>query len=940
MSQIRPNRDQEVFVGRETEIAQIQKAAERLLVGKGSLILIKGEVGAGKSALLSHSYNQIKPFCQKTKRERNLSIKFAADNCSSGGEAFAPFDRIRQELERQEGFFGRLPLKLKLSSGEISFDVGLLTLTLHLKFQDVINASSLKYVEFFRSRAAQTPLVIFLDNLHRADKMSIDLLSQMSNDLESLRILILGTYCLTETESMPALSSPLSPLQDLILELSRNRSVELIDLKYLDRSKVIEYVTEGYPGLEGDESFIDWFYRYTAGQPLSMVTLLDSLKNGKHIQQIPGRGRWRIRPEFDKQKAPDSSKAMIMRRLMSLEEGLAKTIRYASAEGEEFHSQVLAKLLSIDHFDVLRQLTILEQRYQLVEEKRAEESVTHNQGNFEKNFKFRHEYYRQVIYDNLLPPEKHELHRQIAEVYEYLLSVNQIYIPDGELAVHYERAEVYDKAVEFRLKAGQKAWSICDLDEAATHTEQGLSNFELLERKRTMARGIHLSDRESAIIGIRLLTLDSNIRIHTTKDLERAESQLAEKAITLAIDSNDLDGLVGVLLTLEVVYKRKGQHIPLMGERYERLLNGYNHAWEMAKETGSAQNLARCTGIFLSLRLAQDHKSVMNSMHEVLEAAWRQGDIDGQVLACFHIAQAYKILKQDCTSEEYYEKTLKLIDQGKNSQEPINQDKDLHWLKKTICLEDLAYFRQKKGEWEEAIGYCQKVVDLARAREYKFSEAGLLNKISWLCYRSGDIPNARDTLQKALDISRNVKSSHLLAEVLANGIECALRSFEIEGAEKLLDEFISVTQDPKISWMRQKIWRSKGLLNLLKKGDFEQTQNYLQMAIKEARNSQYDEAGKQGDEMAAQQYTVDLAIAEYQLGSKYNAYCLARGVEEFYQQREKDITLAETYLLLAWLESEAGHDEACKRYRQLAKSILEHKKEDRLLELDNWISRR
>ncbi|MEW5801021.1 MAG: AAA family ATPase [bacterium] len=898
--------DQGRFVGREDALRQLQEAAEKFLNGKGSLILIEGEAGIGKTALINHSYNLlIGPLCRKAKREKNLTIKFIEAKCTdlaSVGEPFVPFDKIITELvHRNPNFYKEALNQLGRSMSKISPRFGFFYDFVDLIHEwkkgkltgenavDIINRVNSRYIEFFSSIAGKTPLIIFIDDLHWADGPSINLLFTLSHYLESLPILMIGTYRPVEIESP---SNPLKPLKKVISELRRHNSAKFITLKNLYKQEISEYIKREYPGLEDNKSFTDWLCKHTEGWPLFMSLIFQFLEEKSHIQL--DQGRWQVSSAFNPKKVPLEVQDIILERLGLLDNNLVTVINYASVEGEEFHSTVLAKLLGVDHLEVLKHLTKIRQKCRLIEE-----SVTYEPNNFDKNFKFSHTVYHQVIYDSLGEAEKGELHKKIAEIYEHSF-IDQIDIPFGEIAVHYESAHTYHKAAKFRLRAGQKAWRICALNEAAYHTNCGLSNFgKIPEREKDIT------------VEISLLDLDSNIRIHTMENLELAKSQM-EKAIRLASESNNLHELLHMLLTLEAVYQCNGQNAP------PDVLDEYNQAWEMAKKTGLALHMARCAGIFLKLRVEQDSRSVIKNISEALKAAEDQADSEGQVLAYFNLAQAYKIIGKEETSIHYYEQTLNLIEQGKNPQ----------WLKKTTCLEDLAYFSEKKGEWKKAIDYCQQVVDLAREKEYRFMEAGLLNKISWLHFRAGNKPEANGIFQDAVDIARNAHSPHLLAEILANGIEYAIRGREVEKAEKLLNEFISTTQNTDISWMKQKIFRSKGLLYQLK-GDLGKVEKWLQMAM--------DEAQKQGDEWAVHRYALDLAIAEYQLGDMDKAQSRALKVLELYQQRNT-VTLAEANLLLARLKAGKGEDEDSQHYKQAAQMVLEElNMKNRLSELDDWV---
>ena len=92
---------------------------------------------------------------------------------------------------------------------------------------------------------------------------------------------------------------------------------------------------------------------------------------------------------------------------------------------------------------------------------------------------FKHALTHDVAYNSLLMQRRKELHRLIAMAIEELYAER---LPESYemLAYHYERGEVWGKALEYLVKAGQKAQQAYANQEALDHYSRALDMCERL----------------------------------------------------------------------------------------------------------------------------------------------------------------------------------------------------------------------------------------------------------------------------------------------------------------------------------------------------------------------------------------------------------------------------------------------------------------------------
>ena len=103
--------------------------------------------------------------------------------------------------------------------------------------------------EFLTRTVEQGPLVWLLDDLHWADESSLQLLEHLVSHLDTLPILILGTYRDVELEVG-------RPFQRVLATMVRQRQAQRIALKRLPIAAVAELAGESYLRRDGRQPFL------------------------------------------------------------------------------------------------------------------------------------------------------------------------------------------------------------------------------------------------------------------------------------------------------------------------------------------------------------------------------------------------------------------------------------------------------------------------------------------------------------------------------------------------------------------------------------------------------------------------------------------------------------------------------------------------------------
>ena len=496
-----------VFVGREQELAQLNSYLQKAVTGQGQVVFITGNAGRGKTALL-------REFAKRAQEERG-ELLIASGNCNphtGAGDPYLPFRDVLGMLtgdvesrwaagtitqDHARRLWSHLPATI-----EVLIDNGPDLIDLFVFGGDLVKhaaAATLdkapwmdrlrvlvgrerakpgeleqthlfdQYANMLCELAAQSPLVIILDDLQWADTGSIDLIFHLSRRIEGARILITGAY--RPDEVVLGRNGGRHPLEKMLTEMKRYLGDIWIDLgekgDVEDRGFVDAFLDTEPNTL--DEDFRQALYRHTSGHPLFTIELLRAMQERGDLIRDE-QGRWIEGPALDWGTMPPRVEGVIEERVGRLEAELREILSVASVEGEDFTAQVIAQVQEIGERQLLRGLSQeLEKRHRLV---RVGSEVRVGRHHLSR-YQFAHTLIQRYLYNELSPGERRLLHREIATVLEELYEGRESEIA-VQLARHYTEAGEAGKAIENLLKAGDNARALYAHREAIDYYERAL----------------------------------------------------------------------------------------------------------------------------------------------------------------------------------------------------------------------------------------------------------------------------------------------------------------------------------------------------------------------------------------------------------------------------------------------------------------------------------
>lgn len=494
------------FVAREQELTQLNQYLDMALNGQGQIVFIAGQAGAGKTALVQEFA------CQAQDANADLIVALGECNAHTGlGDPYRPFREILSlltgEIEARwmrgaitrknaQRIWNLLPVSLQtlLNIGPGLIDAFIPKATVdtwvtRLRL-DQANMSRLEingerltrtgesaetaqsdlfeqYAKVLQTLAKTQPLLLIVDDAQWADAASISLLFHLSRQLFGSRILLLATY--RPDEVALGRNGGRHPLEPILNEIRRTHGDVCLDLDRTMNEKFVDLFLDTEPNRLGPK-FRAALYHQTQGHPLFTVELLREMQERGHMVYREPDG-WVEVNDLNWTTLPARVEAVIEERIGRLEPELRNLLAVASVEGEQFTAQVITQVQGLDERQLLGDLSqMLEQRHHLVREQ-CEIQVGPK---YLACYRFTHTLFQQYLYNKLGAGERRLLHGEVAAAMEKLYAEEYCDDVTVQLAHHYVAAGQIEKAVEYLLRAGDRARNLRAHPEAADFYQQAL----------------------------------------------------------------------------------------------------------------------------------------------------------------------------------------------------------------------------------------------------------------------------------------------------------------------------------------------------------------------------------------------------------------------------------------------------------------------------------
>jgi len=328
-----------------------------------------------------------------------------------------------------------------------------------LKFatpEQIRHQTLMQLKDMFAEMARKQPLLLILEDLHWADDLSIDLVSYLMDELSHIPLMLVCVY-------RPEKESRTMHLSDQAQRKCFDKYTE-ITLKPLSRLQSRQLVEDLLSIDDLPESVRDTILQKSEGNPFFIEEIIRSLiEQGMVYQEAD---RWKARAEIKEINVPDTIQSVVLSRVDRLKEEARYVLQCASVIGRLFKYRLLDHLTAYEN-KLDGYLNDFEER-DLVYEERAVPEL---------EYAFKHAFTQEATYQGILERGRRAFHHQVA------LGIEKLYqerLEDyyDELAHHYSRSDDPEKAIEYILKAGEKAKRNYANDTAISYYQSVLDTLE------------------------------------------------------------------------------------------------------------------------------------------------------------------------------------------------------------------------------------------------------------------------------------------------------------------------------------------------------------------------------------------------------------------------------------------------------------------------------
>lgn len=424
------------FVGRAEELADLASAFDDAASGRGSLVLVTGEPGIGKTRLMS----------ELAQVAGQHGARVVTGRCWEEGGA-PPYWPWTQVVRSVGGDLEQLAAPADSHAGQRGPASGVVPESERVRMFDAVG-------RFLAAASSEGPLLVTLDDVHAADEPSLLLLRFLGQAFAEARVLLVASYREAERR--------VRERGDVFAELARvGRRIPLRGLTSADIEAYVETVTGSRP----TRQVAARLHEITGGNPFFVEEIVHLLAAEDALESLDET------PKDPFLRIPEEVRALIRRRVAGLPREAVAILRVAAVIGREFDLHLLQRT---SRLSPARLLAVLGEA--------AAVGVIAELPSTPRRYSFAHELVRETLYDDLPPARRLELHQTVGRLLESVYGDDLDPHLSGIARHLYLAAPLGNsgEALEYLVRAGDHACALFAYEEAAVHYRQALERLALV----------------------------------------------------------------------------------------------------------------------------------------------------------------------------------------------------------------------------------------------------------------------------------------------------------------------------------------------------------------------------------------------------------------------------------------------------------------------------
>jgi predicted ATPase/class 3 adenylate cyclase len=836
------------MVGRDETLPALKASLERALVDRDwHVVPVFGKAGIGKTRLVHEFVGRVRQTFPQVRLLTGLSF------AHTQATPYAPIaDLVRDLFRIPPGAdfattVGQLTEGLRLldpNTDEIEFLYRLGSLANVLGFP--LPDDPLKPLEPEQRRdriflslerlllaaAADTPLLVILEDLHWSDALSLSFVERLASlaargRTQESSAMLLVTSRPTEDPDSP-LGHTLARLADL--------TQDTVELHCLDNDHTDALVKGLLGQAELPPRVLRLVRERTRGNPFYVEEVLRSFVEDETLVHDPDTGTWRLTRETHHIEVPATVQAVLAARLNRLPPDERRITQYAAVLGRTFWKDMLSEITvggedSPEDTELDETLSRLEERQLIVPE-------AESQAADDSEWWFRHGLIQEVAYASVTRAVQRRLHRHVAQWLEDCTPERTgSLVP--MIAYHYERGDVPHKAIVYLRRAGEQAAAQLANNEAVKHLSRALELLGqvdhepgwMLEQRyillmeREKVYGL-LGERDAQAADLVELTILAN---EMDDDHRRTDVALRHAAYHEAISdfsaarlsahqaaywaerTADIDQEIEGLIAWGRALWRQGAFADAKN-RLEKALSLAQQSGNRSAEGTSLHNLGTVLYFLGDYREAQEHLERALAIRRALD------DQRGEAVSLNNLAGIHHALGDFAQAKRLAERTLVIYQATGDRRNEIQAVSNLgtihhalgglvmarHYYQRALGLfqavndrrgealatKNLGLVLHDLADYEDARHHCEMAVEIDRSTGDRVGMGYSLTYLAMALEGAGELDDANGLYQEALQLRRTIGQAALAIDDLTGLARVALATGDVKNAMNHTEEIL------------------------------------------------------------------------------------------------------------------------------------------------------